>query len=81
MSITCRHCGLEHSEHERCWDAAQHHMAALHEENEALRDAINALNDAVEGKRFDDASVAELLNGAMRIPRANNQAQFREERA
>jgi hypothetical protein len=46
-------------------------MAALHEENEALRDAINALHDFVEGKRFDDASVAEMLNGAMKIPRAN----------
>jgi hypothetical protein len=40
-------------------------------ENEALRDAIEALHDAVEGKRFDDASVADLLNGAMMIPRAN----------
>ena len=42
----------------------------LKNENEALRDVIEALHDSVEGKRFDDASVAELLNGAMKIPRA-----------
>ena len=70
--MKCRHCGLEHPEYERCWDAMRHQLAALQDENEALRDAINALHDAVGGKRFDDASVAELLNGAMKIPRANH---------
>jgi len=46
-------------------------------ENAALRDAIEALHDAVEGKRFDDASVADLLNGAMRIPSANTRNEAR----
>jgi len=75
----CRHCGLEHSEHERCWDAMRHELAsreescaALKNENEALRDAIEALHECVNGTgRRSDTDVAELLNGAMRIPRAN----------
>ena len=52
-------------------ESLEREVKALRDENEALRDAIEALHDAVEGKRFDDADVAELLNGAMRIPRAN----------
>lgn len=52
-------------------------LKALTNENDALRDAINALHDAVDGKRFDDDLVAELLNGAMRIPCCNAGGQGR----
>ena len=40
-------------------------------EIDALRDSIEALHDCVSGKRFDDANVAELLNGAMKIPNSS----------
>ena len=83
--MKCRHCGLEHHENERCWDAMRHELAirdetcaALKNENEALRDAIEALHECVDGTgRRSDADVSDLLNGAMKIPRANAEHQAR----
>ena len=55
------------------------YCTALKNENEALRDAIEALHECVDGTgRRSDADVAELMNGAMRIPRANDKAHFSE---
>jgi len=36
-------------------------------ERDALRDAINALHDYVQGKRHDDKDISEIVNGAMKI--------------
>lgn len=49
--------------------------AKLLAENAALRDVIEALHAAVDGKRFDDASIADMLNGAMKIPSANTESE------
>jgi hypothetical protein len=51
---------------------------AMKNENDALRDAIEALHECVDGTgRRSDTDVAELLNGAMKIPRANAPDQAR----
>lgn len=66
------------SDFKRVVDAAfaerlERELIALRNENEALRDAIEALHECVDGTgRRSDADVAELLNGAMKIPRANS---------
>jgi len=49
-------------------DQLQCENMSLRNENAALRDAINALRDFVAGKRHDNRSISEILNGAMGIP-------------
>jgi hypothetical protein len=44
------------------------YLQHLRDENAALRDAIDALNDYVSGGRHDTHEVAQLLNGALRVP-------------
>ena len=53
----CTRCGLEHSEHERCWEAMRHKLAELQEDLTAAQATNNALAEEVCRRR--DAAIAK----------------------
>lgn len=54
---------------------------ALEEENAALKDAMEALKDYVDGKRSDSENISAIINGALKVNAPNDQAQARRTEA
>lgn len=44
---------------------------ALEEQNAALKDALAALSDFVEGRRNDSENISEIINGALMLNAPN----------